>query len=162
MHASADRRNAIRTVMRHLSACDLGGAELVPEGDPRAPEAGASRWIRVTVADGRSSYGGRDSQGHRVRMTVLLLAVDVFVRSGEVDGVVEVDAVEDIASRVVSALAFVDLPLLSLVADPTGATSIPGYALRAMDAPRVTYSTTTEGYERRQVATELLWIAREA
>lgn len=143
MHASADRRNAIRTVMCHLSTCDLGGAELVPEGDPRAPEAGASRWVRVSMADGRSDYGGRDSQGHRVRLTQIMVVVDVFVRSGEVDGVVEVDAVEDIASRVVASLAFVDLPMLSLVADPTGATPITGYALRAMGAPRVTYSTTT-------------------
>lgn len=162
MHASADRRNAIRTLMRHLSTADLGGAELVPDGDPRAPSDLSSRWCRVTVLDGRSDYGGRDTSGNRVAMTRLLVQADIFLRDGSTEAVAAVDDVELIASRVTEALRFVDLPLLDLVADPSGATPINGYALRAMGAPRVTSLPTIDGYQRRAVLTELLWLARES
>lgn len=161
MHASADRRNVSRTILRALAASDLSGAVLVPDGDPRGPESTAARWVRVTLTDARSEFAGRDTAGNRIAATRLIVTADVFLRDGSTAAVASVDDVDLIASRVRNAFAFVDLPLLNLTADPTGATPVTGYALRAMGAPRVTTPTTTDGYQRRQVSTELLWMARE-
>lgn len=160
MHASADRRNVTRTLLRTLSRSDLGGAVLVPEGDPRGPDATTARWVRVTVTDGRADYAGRDSSGNRLAMTRLIVTVDVFQRDASTAAVGSVDEVDGIASRVRDALAFVDLPLLDLVLDPSGATPVTGYALRSMGAPRVTTPPTIDGYQRRQVSCDLLWLAR--
>lgn len=162
MHPSADRRNVSRTILRTLAAADLRGAEIVPDGDPRGPSAGATRWIRVTMLDGPSAYAGRDTAGVRHAMTRILLSVECYVADGADDAVFMVDDVEALASVVVDALRFVDMPLLDLVTDPTGATPVTGYALRAAGAPRVAAAPTVDGYQRRSVLSELVWIAKES
>lgn len=148
MHAAADIRNRDRTLMRYLAGLNLA-ADIVPPGDDTAPGESVNAWLRVQVDQVAGTQAGTAGANHRVEEQVLV-TVDVFCR-GQRLGKVQVDEVDGLAGQVRSALTAASLPLLDLVADATGATTLAGSALTFHTPPTVRPLPAVSGVQRRQV-----------
>lgn len=150
LHPSADLRNISRTLLRSLDAEEI--APIVPADDERAKPG--SPFLRVTLADdGAPVYAGRLST-YRLTREQRLLTVEVYAKTGTNDGV------DDLASRVAGWGAYLSLPLLDCVTDPTGGTTVPGVAVRAVEPPTVRQLAPLEGWARRLVLIPVYWFKR--
>lgn len=156
MHAAGDIRNRDRTLMVWLTALNLG-AQLVPPGDDTAPTDAHAKWVRVQVDEVLAAGAGFRSTGTRVTASQLLVTLDVFVR-GQQLGEVSVDGADDLAGRLRSSLTAASLPLLDLVADASGGTTLAGCAIRFYDPPTVRPLPPVSGIQRRQVLAPAIYL----
>lgn len=151
------RTNLDRTLLRHLHAADI--APMVPADDIRASQLDESSWIRVSTADIANNYTGRIA-GERADRIERRLTVECYVRMG-VATTEATDAAQQLADRVAAQLRYLALPLLDLVTDPTGATTLPGL-VRTLRPPTTTSPPQLEGYARRLVDVTATLITSEA
>lgn len=151
------RTNLDRTVLKHLN--DAAIATLVPADDIRASQLAESSWIRVGLADVGNTFAGH-IDGDRADRIERRLTAECYVRMG-VAATETTDAAQQLADRVAARLRYLSLPLLDLVTDPTGATTLPG-RVRTIRPPQVVSPPTLEGYARRIVDVTLTLITSEA
>jgi len=151
------RTNLDRTVLRHLHAADI--APLVPADDIRASQLDESSWIRVGLADVSANYTGRIA-GDRADRIERRLTAECYVRMG-VAATESTDAAQQLADQVAERLRYLSLPLLDLVTDPTGATTLPG-RLRTLRPPQIVSPPSLEGYARRLVDVTITLLTSEA
>lgn len=156
MNAAGDIRNRDRTLMVWLTALNLG-AQLVPPGDDTAPTDAQAKWVRVQVDETSAAAGGFRANGTRVTVSQILVTLDVFVR-GQHLGEVSVDGADALASSLRSSLTASSLPLLDLVADATGGTTLAGCAIRFSEPPTVRPLPAVSGVQRRQVLAPAIYL----
>ena len=148
MTPSEDRRNALRTIMVHLTAAL--GIEVIPNDDQRAPSVGASTWARILVNDIDGRFSGRSSGVRRTRQD-FLVTVDIFGRSNDSAQASATDALDRVASIAYSELVYASLPLKDYVTDPSGATTLAGLVIRNIQPPTPRFPPASDGYSRRMV-----------
>jgi len=156
-HATARRVNVARAIMVRLEG-HVDGAELIPPGDDRAPQATGGSFVRVTLASLPGRYSGR-LDGLPATREGALVMVECWLRGGEGEAVTVVDAVDQLSDAVAHRLRYLDLPFVDYLGD--GAT-VAGAAIRAMEPPISRPLGTSEGYQRRLVEVPIYWFSKHS
>lgn len=158
IHGSERLRNVSRTVIVYLVGLALG-APVVHAGDDTFDSSAASAFVRVRVDASDGAELGRLS-GDPATLASFVVVAEVYVRNGEGEPSVAVDAVESVAEAVQHALRARSLDLVDYVADASGATLVTGHAVRFTEPPRLQHAPTIDGWQRRIVVATGWWVLR--
>lgn len=164
-HASANYRNAMRSTLRALASADLGGCPLIPPGDEKFDSSTVERFVRLQFRPMDEIHAGRivDSGTTRKAARASLMCIaEVYCKGVGFGSGSVVDEVDGLADRVAHALRYLDVQMLDLVTDPSGATAVSNCTVRFHRGVSPQYLPPDGGWQRRIVQAEGEWIARHA
>lgn len=162
-HATERYTDAKRRVRAALWATALPhGAAWVDERDPSHDPEVVRAFARMSWRPiGETPRRRFDATHHAFEVRVLVV-IDCVAPLGDDAEDVAVDAVDEIADEVASALRLLSVGWTDYTTDPENPSSVTGSPIRAIDPPSLLVRPAVDGYALTQVTAELRWMARRA
>lgn len=163
IHASARRANAKARVFSTVETWSLTGGPLVVFESDNARTDQESAWVRVTLIPSTTAWAGHLTSSFQAVDTRALLVCDVFVKDGAAEGeVFDTYAPDRIADDLEFNLRTFSVTMQDYATDPDNPTAVADAQITTVDPPSNVPLPKDGPWIRRQVSTELRWLAKHA